>query len=131
MEKLADTLPPDPGPAPERGTPEYMTWMNARKAFLGKVGGRPRKNAPRERAPTRAEKREIVAKGMKELEPEAVLVLQRQLASDDERVAANAAKLILEWSRGKPTQSVKTESNVVTEIRYESAAWRAPIHSNN
>lgn len=57
------------------------------------------------------------------LEPVALSVLEEQLASLDERVRQSAAKLLLEWKRGKPKQQVQQTTDQVTVIRYESAAW--------
>ena len=57
------------------------------------------------------------------LEPQAIEVLEAQLQSLDERVRQSAAKLLLEWRRGKPKQQVQQTTDQVTVIRYESAAW--------
>lgn len=131
-EKKVSEIDPD-SPAPPRGTPEYMAWMSARARRSSKTG-RPRKDGR-----PRAAERELSLERLKNLEPEAVDLLEMQMkrAQDPEateahqRLGQNAAKLLLEWSRGKPTQTTKSESNVITEIRYESAAWRPPIvHSS-
>lgn len=114
-------IDPD-GPPPERGTREYMLWMAARSRRSAKTG-RPPKNGGVRRA-----ERELTAERLRDLEPEAVDLLESHMKGDDPRLAQSAAKLLLEYHRGKPTQSVKSESNVVTEIRYESAAWRPPIN---
>jgi hypothetical protein len=68
---------------------------------------------------------ELVDAALERLEPSAVAVLESQLDSKDERVRQSAAKLLLEWRRGKPKQQVQTTGEQVTVIRYESAAWLA------
>jgi hypothetical protein len=78
-------------------------------------GGRPRKNF------SRAETEEAT---LTRLQPVALAVLEAQLADPDKRVAQTAAKLLLEWKRGKPVASVKNENSNVHTIRYEAAAWR-------
>jgi hypothetical protein len=66
---------------------------------------------------------EEVENRLRDLEPQALLVLEGQLMSLDERVRQSAAKLLLEWQRGKPKQQVQTTTDQITTIRYESAAW--------
>ena len=62
------------------------------------------------------------------LEPIAMEVLERQLRSEDERIAQNAAKLLIELRRGKPKQQIDQKTDQVTVIRYESAAWQPAPH---
>lgn len=57
------------------------------------------------------------------LEPVALAVLESQLTSLDERIRQSAAKLLLEWRRGKPKQQIQNQNDNVTTIRYETAAW--------
>lgn len=66
---------------------------------------------------------EQVSEKLSNLEPVAVSVLETQLHSLNEGVAQRAAKLLLEWARGKPTQTQVINQDVATTIRYESAAW--------
>ena len=66
---------------------------------------------------------EQVSEKLNDLEPVAVTVLASQLQSMNETVAQRAAKLLLEWSRGKPQTTVHQTVEAVTAIRYESAAW--------
>lgn len=66
---------------------------------------------------------EEVTEKLNALEPIAVSVLEQQLNSMNEGVAQRAAKLLLEWARGKPQQTVNQNVEQVTAIRYESAAW--------
>lgn len=66
---------------------------------------------------------EQVSEKLSNLEPIAVAVLEQQLSSLNEGVAQRAAKLLLEWARGKPTQTQVINQDVATTIRYESAAW--------
>lgn len=70
---------------------------------------------------------EQVEERLQALEPQALSVLESQLASLDERVRQSAAKLLLEWKRGKPKQQVQQTTDQVTVIRYESAAWMPDI----
>lgn len=71
---------------------------------------------------------ETVDEALERLEPVAVKKLEAQLHSEDERVAQSAAKLLLEWKRGKPKQQIEQTTDQVTRIVYESAAWR-PIET--
>lgn len=57
------------------------------------------------------------------LEAPSLAVLESQLSYLDERVRQSAAKLLLEWRRGKPKQQIQQQNDNVTVIRYESAAW--------
>lgn len=66
---------------------------------------------------------EQVSEKLNALEPIAVTVLEGQLSSVNETTAQRAAKLLLEWSRGKPQTTIHQTVDAVTEIRYESAAW--------
>jgi hypothetical protein len=66
---------------------------------------------------------EQVSEKLNNLEPIAVTVLEKQLASVNETTAQRAAKLLLEWSRGKPQTTIHQTVDQVTAIRYESAAW--------
>jgi hypothetical protein len=64
---------------------------------------------------------------LSDLEPMAIEVLKGHLMSEDERIAQNAAKLLIELRRGKPKQQIE-QKNEVTVIRYESAAWKPAPH---
>lgn len=66
---------------------------------------------------------EQVSEKLNNLEPVAVTVLERQMHSRNETVAQRAAKLLLEWARGKPQTTIHQTVDAVTAIRYESAAW--------
>ena len=66
---------------------------------------------------------EEVEARLEALEPQALSVLESQLESLDQRVAQSAAKLLLEWKRGKPKQQIQNTMDQITTIRYESAAW--------
>lgn len=70
---------------------------------------------------------EQVEERLAALEPLAIQVLESQLESLDERVRQTAAKLLLEWRRGKPKQQIAQTTDQITVIRYESAAW-TPLH---
>lgn len=91
------------------------------KAQRGK--GRKTKIAKQYEKLSPEEKAYVDAK-LDELEPRAIAVLERQMESEDERVAQRAAQLLLEWKRGKPSQTVKQEGQQIHTIRYESAAWQ-------
>lgn len=54
---------------------------------------------------------EMVTEQIEAASLEAVSVLTKQLTSDDEKIAQNAAKLILEWHVGRPKQSVDADVN--------------------
>lgn len=116
-ESEPDSYPEAPN---KRGaSPEWMAEITRRRMEMAKTdpakkGGRPRTNF------TRGEATEAA---LRRLEPAAVQVLERQLRSRDERVAQRAAQLLLEWRRGKPSQSIKQTTDNVTRIVYESAAW--------
>ncbi len=71
-----------------------------------------------------AVEREAVDASLERLEPYALAVYEDQLSSLDERVRANAAKMLLEWQRGKPKQQIAQTTDMITTIRYESAAWQ-------
>lgn len=88
--------------------------MEMAKTDPSKKGGRPR---------TRFTRQEATEAALTRLEPEAIRVLEAQLHDVDKRIAQTAAKLLLEWKRGKPTQAIKTFGENVTKIVYESAAW--------
>ena len=64
---------------------------------------------------------------LSELEPTAIEVLKGHLMSEDQRIAQNAAKLLIELRRGKPKQQIEQKTEVTT-IRYESAAWQPAPH---
>ncbi len=66
---------------------------------------------------------EEVEEKLASLEPVAVTLLEAQMASRDQRVAQAAAKMLLEWKRGKPNQRIAQTTDQITTIRYESAAW--------
>ena len=55
------------------------------------------------------------------LEPRAIEVLEAQLNSPDERIAQNAAKMLLEHKWGKPTQRQEVQQEV-TQIEYVTTA---------
>lgn len=52
----------------------------------------------------------------------ALEVLRKQLKSKDEKVAQNAAKLILAYTDGTPTQKIEQTTDQHTEVVYRSAA---------
>lgn len=78
-------------------------------------GGRPR---------TRYNRAEVEEHALKRLMPRALQVLEEQLEDPDQRVRQKAALEVIAYVKGKPTQTVKSESNEVHTIRYESAAFR-------
>lgn len=52
----------------------------------------------------------------------ALEVLRKQLRSRDEKVAQNAAKLILAYTDGTPTQKIEQTTDQVTEVIYRTEA---------
>jgi hypothetical protein len=80
------------------------------------LGGRPK---------TKFSRAEITERALERLEPQALKVLAEQIKNKDldpgDRRAA--AIKILEYRRGKPSQAIKVDSNQVTTIRFETAAW--------
>jgi hypothetical protein len=54
----------------------------------------------------------------------ALEVLRRQLKSKDEKVAQNAAKLILAYTDGTPVAKIEQTTDQHTEVVYRSAALR-------
>lgn len=83
------------------------------KAARGEVKlGRARKHFSRE---------EKEADAIQKLWPKALKVLREQLEDDDPRVRQTAAIKVLEYVRGKPTQTVKQDLKV-SAIRFETAA---------
>lgn len=76
-------------------------------------GGRPR---------VKLTKEEAERKAIDAMTPQALKVLKAQLDSPDEAIAQRAARMVLEYKMGKPTQKIEQESKVAV-IRYESAAW--------
>ena len=70
---------------------------------------------------TRAEREEAA---LAKLMPKALKVLQEQLDDDDPRVRQSAAIKVMEYVKGKPTQTLKQDIDQrVTAIRFETAAF--------
>lgn len=70
---------------------------------------------------TRAEKE---AAALEKLMPKALKVLQEQLDDEDPRVRQSAAIKVMEYVKGKPTQTLKADIDQrVTAIRFETAAF--------
>lgn len=92
--------------------------MNARRAELAlvdptRVGGRPRK-------PTATEARELA---LQELRPKALQVLAEQLEHRDPAIRQRAAIRVLEYTDGKPVQTIESSlRDKPTVIVYETAA---------
>lgn len=118
-----DHLKKIPG-APKKGqrgaSKEYMKAIRKRRDEMAKTD--PSRHGGRTPKPSRAEATE---RALDRLEPMALRVLEVQLKSPDERVRQTAAIKILEWKRGKPSQSVKVDSDTVHTIRYETVAFGA------
>lgn len=53
---------------------------------------------------------------------DAIKVLRKQLKSKDEKTARDAARLILAYTDGQPTQKVEQTSDNVTVVEYRTAA---------
>lgn len=66
---------------------------------------------------TRAEAEEDA---LQKMVPKALKVLEEQLDDPDERVRQSAAVKVLEWGKGKPSQSIKVDGAQTHTIRYET-----------
>lgn len=79
--------------------------------------------APR-RARTQFTKAEKEAAALDRLMPKALKVLKEQLDDEDPRVRQSAAIKVMEYVKGKPTQTLKADIDQrVTAIRFETAAF--------
>lgn len=119
---LAAASQPEPEPekkkAHSRGaSPERMRELveirrkYAREGHPEKMGGRPR---------TKRTRREAEEDALARMVPRALKVLEEQLDDPDERIRQSAAVKVLEWGKGKPTQSVKIDGDQTHTIRYET-----------
>lgn len=111
--------------APKKGErtspgPIYLGACRRRGAALRKLNPEIRMGRPR----TKFSREEIEEDAMKRMMPKALQVLEEQLDSHDPRVRQSAAIKVVEYNKGKPTQTVQAEVQNVTSIVYESAAWR-------
>lgn len=77
----------------------------------GAMGGRPR---------TKRTRSEAEEDALQKMVPKALKVLEEQLDDPDERVRQSAAVKVLEWGKGKPSQSVKIDGDQTHTIRYET-----------
>lgn len=75
--------------------------------------------------PRRPTREEAVNRALERLEPVALKVLEKQLKDEnlDPSDRRAAAIKIIEYRRGKPTQALKVDSQQVSTIRFETAAW--------
>jgi hypothetical protein len=110
-----DPTPKKRGASAERMAELTRIRMEKAKTDPNAKGGRPR---------TKFKRSEVTEQALARLEPKAIKVLEEQLSSQDARVAQRAAQLLIEWKRGKAPQSIKTQNETATVVRYESAAWR-------
>lgn len=110
---------PDAPKGKQRGGPIYFARLIERKKEIAKhkpevLGGRPKTNF------TRAQ---VEEDAMKRLLPRALAVLEEQLEAHDPRVRQAAAIKVVEYNKGKPTQTIQQDLHQVSRIVYESAAW--------
>jgi HEAT repeat protein len=83
----------------------------AREGRPEAMGGRPR---------TKRSRAEAEEDALQKMVPKALKVLEEQLDDPDERVRQSAAVKVLEWGKGKPSQSVKIDGDQTHTIRYET-----------
>jgi hypothetical protein len=102
--------------------PEHMAAMRAKKFQMAAEGNKDALGGRAKRKFTRAE---ITERALERLEPVALKVLAEQVKNErlDPSDRRAAAIKILEYRRGKPQQAIKVDSNQVTTIRFETAAW--------
>lgn len=110
-----------PGPGRRGASSQYLKAVRERKLALhaldpegGWGGGRRR---------TKFTKAEAEENALAAMLPRALRVLQEQLDSPDMRVRQTAAIKVLEYNKGKPVQAIQQETQQITRIVYESAAW--------
>jgi len=87
------------------------------KLFVPKKGGKPKTIMERK------EREEFLA-ALDRMEPRALERLEEQLEHPDPRIVQSAMKLIMEYRRGKPAQTIRQQTDTVQTIRFESAAFR-------
>lgn len=122
-----DLVLPERPPGSKQGDPEYHAWMRERQRIIAEhapeaKGGRTRKHELREAFKvTVAEARQEALAAM---EPDAIALLRDQMHDEDlpPNVRQNAAKLVIEWTRGKPKQEIKQETNQVVAVEYRTSA---------
>lgn len=101
------------------GNAEHMAKMlriRQEKLARGEIKTGPPRKVTREQA---------VDNALARLEPVALKLLEKQLKDEnlDPGDRRAAAIKILEYRRGKPTQALKVDSQQVSTIRFETAAW--------
>lgn len=110
--------------APKKGgkgaSPEYMRALTKRRMEMIKRGEI--KTGPARKKFSRSE---VEQNAMALLVPKAIRVLKAQLNSEDEAVAQRAAVKVLEWERGKPAQTIRTDGESIHTIRYETVVTQA------
>jgi len=102
-------------------TPEQMARMREilkQKRESGEITDKP---GP----PRKVTREQAVERALERLEPVALKVLADQIKDKnlDPSDRRAAAVKILEYRRGKPTQALKVDSQQVSTIRFETAAW--------
>ncbi len=103
------------GASPERM--REITRIRMEKIARGEL---PRNSNPKRKF-TRAERE---AAALEQLMPKALKVLKEQLDDEDPRVRQSAAIKVMEYVKGKPTQTLKADIDQrVTAIRFETAAF--------
>ena len=113
-----------PGPGKIGASGAYLSAIRQRRAALVKLDpdlvklGRPRVRFSRE---------EVEEHALEKMLPRALEVIREQLESPDAKVRQQAAVKVLEYVKGKPTQTIQQELHQVSKIVYESAAWM-PSH---
>jgi len=111
--------------APRKGTgrppgPMYLQALRARRNYLRERGI----SAPEGRPRTKFTKAEVEEDAMRRMLPKALQVLEEQLDANDPKVRQAAAVKVVEYVKGKPTQTIHAQMDNVNKIVYESAAYR-------
>lgn len=105
-------------------SPERMAQLRAIRDEQAKTD--PSKKGGRKPEPKNKDLREQAKQDkMNELLPKAYTVLEKQLDHRDARIAQMAAIKVIEWVKGKPSQTVKMDGEQVHTIRYETVAFTA------
>lgn len=118
-----------PGATKERMQEVTRLREEAAKSDPSKKGGRrpfeEELAARMAKDPTLKERAQYKKDKLEQLLPKAYKVLETQLDHKDPRIAQMAAIKVLEWVKGKPSQTVKMDGEQVHTIRYETVAFTA------
>lgn len=111
--------------APKKGSgkspgPVYLQALRDRRNWLKEQGLMKPEGRPR----TKFTKTEVEEDAMRRMLPKALQVLEEQLDAHDPKVRQSAAVKVVEYVKGKPTQTIHAQMDNVNRIVYESAAWR-------